>query len=820
MFHYTDHDLPIKEITPQTQKTLAERNNLILSAPPGAGKSTLLPLALLDQPWLEGRKIIMLEPRRLAAKSIAERMAELLGEKTGHTIGYRIRFETRVSEKTQLEVVTEGILTRMLQSDNELSDVGLVIFDEYHERSIHADLALALCREAQKVLRPDLRILVMSATLNVPMLEQILEAPSISSEGKMYPVDIEYTGDTDRQLLPELVSQVAARAFHESEGDMLVFLPGQGEIMKTAEMLRKRVREADIRPLYGNLPFHKQTAAIRPGGDRRKIVLATSIAETSLTIEGVTVVVDSGLSRISQFDPGSGLMRLATVPVTLDAADQRAGRAGRLRPGKCFRMWSLATHDRLKAHRIPEIEETDLSSLVLELAAWGVEDVLSLDWVTPPPRGTVLQASELLHELEALEDNKITEHGRQLLSLPTHPRLAHMLLMAEEQDQVSLAADLAALLEERDPLPRESGTDITLRVQALRRFRERSSSGGRMQFIKKVSDSYHQLFKVEPDNGPVDDFETGLLLAYAYPERIACSRPGNNAQFQLANGKIAQMHHSDDLAHEPWIVAANLDARDGMGKIFLAAPIQPTDLRPLIREKETILWHTKTGGLQATKDLRIGSIVLQSTPLDTPDRGKIVQAISDAVSKEGQHLLDWNERTMQLLNRVESLRRWNGTMSFPEMKQETLLETNKEWLLPYLENIKKPEELKKIDLFDVLYHSLSYEKQQELDQLAPERLEVPTGSKLKLEYFADERPPVLAVRIQEIFGMASTPMINAGKQRVLLHLLSPGYKPVQVTDDLENFWKETYFEVRKELKRRYPKHKWPENPGSAMPERK
>lgn len=812
-FNPFDIDLPVRDIITEVQQKLSRENTLIINAPPGAGKSTLLPLAIYNEHWLKGKKIIMLEPRRLATKTIAARMASLLGENIGETVGYRIRFDNRISEKTRIEVVTEGILTRMIHSDNALEGVGLVIFDEFHERSIHADVAMALCREAQMVLRPDLRIMVMSATLDMPQLTQLLKAPVAQSLGKQYPVDILYTGELDEMMLPEMAARTVIKAVKEREGDVLVFLPGQGEIKKCEAILQKELKNFSIHPLYGQLPPGKQYSAIMPSrSGRRKVVLATSIAETSLTIEGIKIVVDTGFGRTSRFDPKSGLSRLETVKISKDSADQRAGRAGRLSAGVCYRMWSLATQARLADHRTPEILEADLSSLVLDMAEWGIVDVRSLTWLTPPPLGALAQATETLHQLNALENGRITAHGKKIHALPCHPRIAHMLLMAEEEDILGLATDVAALLEERDPLPREAGIDINLRIEALRRHRKDTGQANRFNKIEKIAASYRSLFKIAIDNRAVDDYETGVLLAHAYPERIAYARPGNNAQFQMANGKYATAGHRDELANEPWLAVAHVDARDGMGKIFLASPLNPKDLAPLVKEQEIISWDTRKGGLIATKDLRIGSIVLKSQPLPSPDEKHLLEAVTTAIKKEGESLLSFNEEVTQWQLRVLSLRKWRPQENWPDVGLHTLLMTNKEWLSPYLNGVKKPDDLKKLNLKTILHSHLDWEQQKALDILAPEKIKVPSGSEISVEYQKDGAPPILAVRLQEVFGLADTPHINDGRTPVLMHLLSPGFKPVQVTSDLKSFWNSAYFEVKKELKRRYPKHAWPEDP--------
>ncbi|TXB65858.1 ATP-dependent helicase HrpB [Vicingus serpentipes] len=812
-FDYQSIDLPVKEVIPNIQKGLANSSTLIVKAPPGAGKSTLVPLALLNDTWLKGQKIIMLEPRRLAAKTIANRMADLLGENVGETVGYRIRFENRISDKTKLEVVTEGILTRMIHQDNGLEGVGLVVFDEFHERSIHADVAMALCREAQEVLRPDLRILVMSATLDMPELAKMLTAEVVESKGRQYPVEIKYTGDSDSFLLPELAARAIKNALTEQKGDVLVFLPGQGEIKKCEQILKQSLSGVMIHPLYGQLPPYQQMAAIMPNKEgKRKVVLATNIAETSLTIEGIKIVIDSGFERVAKFNPNSGLSRLETVQISKDSADQRAGRAGRLSEGTCYRMWTTATQSRLDEHGIPEIEQADLSSLVLDMAQWGISDPQQLTWLSPPPKGHVAKASDLLHELEALEEGRITQHGKQLHNLPTHPRIAQMLVKAQENNQLALATDIAAILEERDPLPKESGIDINLRIEALRRFRRDKIGGKQFSRIEKIANQYRQLFKIEANNNSIDDFETGLLLAYAYPERIACARPGNNGQFQMANGRLASAGHKDDLAHEPWLAIANVNDKSGMGKIFMASPIDPKDLVSLVKTKEVITWDTRLGGLIASKDLRIGSIILKSTPLAAPDESQLIKAITEAIKKEGKTLLNWDEDIEQWQNRILSLSQWDKSEQWPDVSVEKLLENNEVWLSPYLNKVKKPEDLKKINLKEVLQYSLDQKLQEKLNLLAPSKVEVPSGSMIKLNYQANASAPVLAVRLQECFGLTETPTVNNGKTSVLMHLLSPGFKIVQITSDLKSFWKTGYFDVRKDLRMKYKRHYWPENP--------
>ncbi len=809
-------DLPVSEIIPEVKKQFSASNSLIIQAPPGAGKSTLLPLALLDEPWLKGKKIIMLEPRRLATKSIAQRMSDMLGEEVGKTVGYRIRFESAISKETRLEVITEGILTRMMHQDNALEDVGLVIFDEFHERNLFSEVALALAREVQQVLRPDLRILLMSATIDAEQLSQLLGSKVIQSQGRQYPVEVNYLNEVDEYAIGEDTARQIIPLTKKHEGDFLVFLPGQGEIKKTEEILRRALPEDVIVPLYGQLSPSEQNRAILPHpAGRRKIVLSTDIAETSLTIEGVRVVVDSGFAKSNRFDARSGLSRLVLHRISKDSADQRSGRAGRLTAGHSYRLWTKATQAQLAEYRTPELLEADLTSLVLDMKAWGKDDIRSMTWLTPPPAGTLALSEKVLEAIDAIEEGKLTDHGKEIHQLPVHPRIAHMLIYAKRMNQLALATDIAAVLEERDPLSGDAGVDLNLRIDALRKFRDRGVSMSRIKKIEKVAAQYRRLFNIQPENKPADPWATGLLLAYAYPERIAAARPGNNAQFQLSNGKIAQIGHRDDLAHESWLAVAHVDAREGMGKIWMAAPLNPKDLAPMLKTKEVLEWDRKKGGLIAHSEIRIGAIILGTRPLQKFDKSLAKQAILEAIQEEGQFLLDWNEEVMQLVYRIQSLSKWNPEQNWPEWSVDNLCQTSPEWLEPYLENISKNEDFKKLDLSQIILHHLSFEQQNLLDTLAPAKINVPSGSQISLEYKEDGATPLLSVRLQELFGLLETPKVNQGKVAVLIEMLSPGYKPVQLTQDLKSFWANGYFEVKKELKRRYPKHEWPEDPISA-----
>ena len=813
---------PVLEIIPALKQALLKNSVVILQAPPGAGKSTVLPLQLLDEPWLKNKKMIMLEPRRLAARSVALRMAEELDQQAGDTVGYRVRFESVVGKNTRIEVVTEGILTRMIQTDNSLEDVGLVIFDEFHERSLQADLALALCYQAQQVLRSDLRILIMSATLDGEKISSIFNrAPIITSTGKQFPVVFQYIPSEKDVHISVATARVIRKALREQTGDMLVFLPGAGEIQRVQTLLETENSSALVVPLYGDLPFKKQQEAILPHPQgMRKIVLATSIAETSLTIEGITTVVDSGHARVPRFDPRSGLTRLETVRVTKDAADQRAGRAGRLGPGVCYRLWSEATHHLLQPSRQPEIMEADLASLILELANWGIQNLNELTWITSPPEGAVKQARELLHTLEALENNKVTARGKEMLKLPTHPRIAHMLLSPLSlRGEVALATDMAAIIEERDPLPKEAGADLSLRVEVLRKWRsgERISADRNvLERIERMAASWRKIFKLNVDNSNPIDAEVGKLVAEAYPERIARQQDKQSVRYKLANGRMVRLPDHDPLLRETWLAVAQLDAGHGEGKIFLAAPIREDDLLHRAKENEVVKWDAERGIIVANLEKRIGHVVLSSKPLSKiPDELRI-KILCEAVQTEGLKLLGWDDAQREWQARVSSLRTWRHNEGWPDVSDENLLKTTDVWLAPYLTTTFRKSDFQKLDLHQILTAIIPWELNSKLDKLAPARIQVPSGSFIKLNYFNDGAPPTIEVRLQEMFGLLETPAINEGRTKILLHLLSPGYKPVQVTQDLKSFWQTIYHEVRKELRMRYPRHHWPEDPWTAQ----
>jgi ATP-dependent helicase HrpB len=813
---------PVLEAVGKLKQTLAAHGIVILQAPPGAGKSTVLPLELMNEAWLGGKKIIMLEPRRLAARSVAHRMASLMSEETGKSIGYRIRFETVVSVATQIEVVTEGILTRMIQQDNALEDVGLVIFDEFHERSLQADLALALCLQVQQVLRTDLRIMIMSATLDGEKISAALgNAPVITSLGRQFPVEFRYQPETDSPIHVR-IARIIHKAMRENSGDVLAFLPGAGEIARTQELLEAENIGAVIHALYGDLPMKKQQEAIMPDAQgRRKIVLATSIAETSLTIEGVTIVIDSGLSRVPKFDPRSGLTRLETVRVTKDAADQRAGRAGRLGPGICYRLWSEGSNLHLQPQRSPEILEADLSSLMLELSQWGIRQVNELLWLTPPVAGSVNQAKDLLQQLDAIDHRGVTSRGKEMLKLPTHPRIAHMLLEALDEkgnNLVTVATDVAALLEERDPLAKETGADLSIRVNTLRKWRngERvNADRNSLDRIERLALSWRKIFKVKEDNTTVSEYIIGKLLVSAYPERIAHQTHKHSDRYKLANGRVVKLPPHDPLIREPWLSVASLDAGGAEGKIFIAAPVDERDIMHMATEKETVRWDADRGMVVGTMEKRVGNLILESRPLPSVSAEQKIKVLCQAIRDEGLKILGWGESEIEWQARVMSLRAWRPNENWPDVSEESLLSSLEDWLAPFLAHASKRSDLQRLELHAVIQSILPWELSSKLDAKAPSRIEVPSGSMIQVQYTMVGTPPIMEVRLQEVFGLLETPGVNDGNVKIILHLLSPGYKPVQVTQDLRSFWQNTYHDVRKELRMRYPKHSWPEDPWTA-----
>ena len=870
--------LPASQIAVGVNEALHTNSSLVVTAPPGAGKSTLLPLTILSSLG-EGEKILMLEPRRLAARQIAERMAQMLGEQVGETVGYRVRFESRVSKRTRIEVLTEGILTRMIVDDATLDGVSVVIFDEFHERSINSDLALALTRQAQQIIRPDLKIVIMSATIDACGICAALKAPLIESEGRMFPVELHYADkDTDPRDIAAAAASTTIEAYKKYEGDILVFLPGQAEIERCYELLSKSQhftaspsqpintsthqhlntttpqpittttpQHLTIHPLYGNLSPEDQHRAIAPSAPgERKIVIATPIAETSITIEGVRVVIDAGLCRQVVFDARTGLSHLETVRISMDMATQRMGRAGRVTEGVCYRLWTKASEHLMAEQRKPEIEEADLAPMVLDTAAFGESDAEALPWLTMPPRAGVFKAKELLTALGAIDENgNITSIGKRMATLPCHPRIARMILATtnlttstpqgvhlsqvhqqhlttstSHHNNTSLACDIAALLEEKDPLSESGGTDLTLRLSALRAVR-RKKQLGKWQRIAKIAAEYRRMAHTDEDNRDTAPMEVGLLVAYAYPERIAHST-NSIGDYRLASGANVQLDAADQQSAHSWLAIASLYSAPGTtGRVFLAAPIAPDDLeKEFVKEVDNIAWDTKQGCVVMQREQRIGKLMLSQKPIHDADKERLKGIVCEAMKKDGLTMMAWSEKAVeQVQRRVAQVAAWHPEMALPDVSTEYLLSTAADWLPFYLEEggrVKTSvQELRKLNLAEIIWNILPYEAQLEVDRLAPTHIEVPTGSHIRIDYRSGAEAPVLSVRLQECFGMERTPCVDDGRQPLLMELLSPGFKPVQLTQDLASFWQGTYFEVRKELRRRYPKHYWPENPLEA-----
>ena len=819
MARYAQLNLPVAEVAGEINRLLPQNSCVVVTAPPGAGKSTLLPLTILED--LPEGKVLMLEPRRVAARQIAERMAWMLGEPVGRTVGYRMRFEQKVSADTRIKVLTEGVLVRRLVDDPGLEGVSVVIFDEFHERSLTTEVALALTREAQQVLRPDLRMLVMSATIDTDALCRDLDAPLVESRGKMFPVEVVRGKEEAKpENAAELVAQTVRLAHRDHAGDILAFLPGEADIRRCAEHLGASLGETQVFPLYGMLSGEEQRRAIAPSAPgSRKIVLATPIAETSLTIEGVRVVVDSGLCRKPVYDPQRGLSRLETVRISRDMADQRAGRAGRVSPGVCYRLWSAATEQRMPPVRVPEILEADLAPTVLAIAAWGESRPERLPWLAPPPAQSLRHARELLEDLGALDANgSITPHGRALAGLPCHPRVAQMLLKADTPERKALAADLAALLEEKDPLDTpEAG--VYIRLKALRDARQ-SRREGRWSRMCRIAEQYRKMVRVPVDDADPDPFEAGALLAAAYPERIAKAWKDGVGRFCLAGGDLAAVDPSDPLAASEWLAVGSLHAAPGgVGRIFLAAPLGASDLKPYIRRRDVVAWDSRQGSVAARRESRVGQLPVSSQPLSDVPREEIVRVICEAARKEGMSMLDFSDEVQNLQRRVAAVAAWRPELELPDLSTETVLDSAPTWLPAFIGKATTTAELKRIDLCAALWSLLTYPQQQAVDRLAPSHITVPTGSRIRVEYRQGADAPVVRVRLQECFGLTDTPRVDDGRRPVLMELLSPGFKPVQLTTDLRSFWEGTYFEVRKELKRRYPKHAWPDDPLAADPVR-
>lgn len=826
--------LPIATVLEDLKAALRERPGAVLQAPPGSGKTTRVPLALLDEPWLAGRRIVMLAPRRLAARAAAAYMAQLLGEPVGRTVGYRVRMDTRVGPRTRIEVVTEGVLTRLMQRDASLAGTGLVIFDEFHERHLEADLGLALCLDLQGVLNPDLKILVMSATLETgPVAAWLGGAPVVACEGRLFEVETRYAGrDGGQPPEREVAAAVLAAAAAEA-GSILAFLPGAPEIRRVLALLQasRLGPEWMLAPLFGNLTRAEQDRAIAPApAGRRKIVLATNIAETSLTIEGIRVVVDSGFARAPRFDVRSGMTRLVTLPVSRESADQRRGRAGRTEPGVCIRLWSEGAHGSLAPRSVPEILQADLAALALELAAWGVDSPGRLRWLDPPPAAAFDQARQLLSEVGALNGaGAATRHGRRMAELPMHPRLAHMVLAAMDVGAGGAACDLAALLSERDFVPFASGekdSDLRLRLEIVHDLRvgkrpeaaHSTVDRAACRRVIRLAEAFRQRLGVAAQDAV--RIEAGRLLAWAYPDRIGQRRAGAPGRYVLTNGRGAFFAAPEPLATSDYIVAADLDGERREARIFLAAAY---DLATLLDQyagqvhTRTVLdWDPRKQAVVAERELRLGALVLKSEPLSSPDPAGIASALIKGIRLAGIGCLPWTRDARRWQDRVLFVRRAGaGGPEWPDVSDPMLAGSLEEWLGAHLSGITRLADVKRVDLEGALAGMLNWRQRRALDELAPTHLTVPSGSRIRLDYSGET--PVLAVRIQEMFGGTDTPRVGGGNQPVLLHLLSPAGRPMQVTADLAGFWARGYPEVKKDLKGRYPKHFWPEDPLQAKP---
>ena len=891
--------LSIDDLLPGIRRALREGTTLVLEAPPGAGKTTRVPLALLDEPWAVRQRILLLEPRRLAARAAAAYMAAQRGEEPGGVVGWRMRMDTRVGPRTRLEVVTEGVLTRMLQSDPSLDGVAAVIFDEFHERSLQADLGLALCLHAREVLRPELRILVMSATLAGDDVTAWLDgAVRLRADGRLHPVETRWLERPHEGRIEDAVARAVRHALDHDSGDVLAFLPGAAEIRRTAERLagmgrsaadsgvdtgpasgmRSSIERLEVFPLYGDLPRDVQQRAIEPAkAGRRKVVLATSIAETSLTIDGVRVVIDGGLMRVARFSPRTGMTRLETVRVTRDAADQRRGRAGRTAPGVCYRLWTAQEETALLPQRLPEIVEADLASLALELAAWGVVDPAALKWLDPPPAAAFAQACELLTRLEAIDmDGRITAHGRMLSALPAHPRIAHMLVRARAIDRIDLACDLAALLGERDVIRRADATpdcDVQLRIEVLRRARAHGPGAagalhgmqvdrGTLARVLVEAQEWrrragHNVATAAPsqkrtanprvssepgtdvrppgtvgsdtdapsartDEGAAADVhDAGRLLGFAYPDRIGRRRSRGRGRFLLRTGTGARMPAEHALAGVEYIVAAQLSGHARDSTVWLAAALDGAELADDfaadIETEQCTAWDARALAVRAVERKRLGALVLAQRPLADPDPYAVVAALIEGIRAQGEPALPWTDAARRLQPRIAFLRALDS--DWPDYAMATLLDALPAWLGPHLYGHRSLADLRTLDLHAVLLAGLTPQQRARLDVLAPTHCAVPSGSRIAIDY-SDAAAPALAVRLQELFGLQDTPRVGGGRVPLTLRLLSPAMRPVQVTRDLASFWRTGYFEVRKDLRGRYPRHYWPDDPLQATPTRR
>jgi ATP-dependent helicase HrpB len=809
-------ELPVQAAIGPLKAALALRTAAVLVAPPGAGKTTVVPLALMDEPWVQGRKLIVLEPRRLAARAAAARMAWTLGEHVGETVGYRVRLQSKVSAKTRIEVVTEGVFSRMILDDPALDGVAAVLFDEFHERSLDADLGLAFARDAQGLLREDLRLLVMSATIDGARVAALLDdAPVVESHGRMFPVQTHYFGRDPRERVEDAVVRAVLRALADDSGSVLVFLPGQGEIRRVEERLTERLRDPTVllAPLYGALDPAEQDRAIEkaPAG-RRKVVLATSIAETSLTIEGVRVVIDCGLARVPRFDPASGLTRLETVRVSRAAADQRRGRAGRLEPGICYRLWEEPETRSLIAFDRPEILEADLSRLALDLARWGARDPSALAFLDPPPIAAFQEARALLQRLKALDaDGAITPHGRALADLALPPRLAHMVVEGAAAGRAEMAARIAAVLTERGL----GGNDVDLGARLERLGRDRAP---RTRDALALAARWAKAAERHATTVRAHDADPGLLLAEAYPERIAKAR-GKRGEFRLASGRGVLLEPTDTLAGETWLAVGDLGGGAARDRVLLAAPLDEAALVEAFADRietEDRLAPDARGKLKGLRLRKLGVLVIDEAAIEVSP-AMIEQALVDDVRRRGLSALAWGERAGDLRARVRFLRTLDDV--WPDLGDAALTETLDAWFAPLAVGRTSLAQINDTALEQALSDLIPWDLRRRLDADAPERFEAPTGSSFRIDYAADGGPRV-DVRVQELFGLAQHPTVGGGRVPLTLALLSPGHKPVQLTKDLPGFWKGSWADVRRDMRGRYPKHPWPEDPANAAPTRR
>ncbi len=816
-----DTPLPIDTAIPALCASLARQNAAVLVAPPGAGKTTRVPLVLAAEDWAKNRKIIVLEPRRLAARGAAERMASTLGEKVGETIGLRARLQSRIGPQTRIEVVTEGVFARMILDDPSLEGIAAVLFDEYHERSLDADLGLALALDAQAGLREDLRILVMSATLDGARVGRLLDdAPVIESEGRAWPVETRYRSRDARAPIEDEVTRIILEALRSESGSILVFLPGQREIIRVAERLRERITDPhiDIAPLYGAMDRTAQDLAVSPAlKGRRKIVLATAIAETSLTIEGVRVVIDSGLARIPRYEPDIGLTRLETARVSRAAADQRRGRAGRTEPGVCYRLWEEAATGAMEAYAKPEILTADLSPMLLDLAQWGVRDPSTLTWLDPPPGAAVTEARKLLRGLEALDaEGAITGTGRAIRSLALPPRLARMVIEAAKTGSAQLAAEIAAALVERGI--GGDAADVSERVDRFRRDRSQRATSMR-QLAGNWASAAGREVKVAQDKN-IDVHQSGSLLALAYPDRIAKAR-GKLGEFLMVNGRAAALEAHDRLAREPWLAIAEIAGRAGGARILAAAPISLDEIETIaaqdIENRDEILFDRTSASVKSRRIRRFGALVLNEQPqgVSGPEAARI---LAEGIAALGIERLPWTKAQKQFRDRIMFLHKANMTAQenpWPDLSAQALVQTAAEWLAPFLEGRSSLNAISTEDLDDALKTLVPWELSRRLEEEAPTHFEAPTGSHIALDYEA-EGGPVLAIRVQELFGLSVHPAIAGGRVPLTLHLLSPAHRPIQITRDLPGFWKGSWSAVKTEMKGRYPRHVWPDDPAAAQ----